>query len=268
MIPIEVHAFLIRDPKDGSAIGMAGIGRDLTDRKRVEKALRFSEEKFDKAFRISPDAVNINRLRDGLFVEINEGFTRQTGFEVEDVIGRTSLELDIWANPEEREELLRRLEKDGVVRNFEAKFRRKDGRVDTGLMSARVIEMEGEKYILTITRDISDRIRLEEQLRQAQKMEAVGRLAGGIAHDFNNLLTVIIGYCDVAPRPARIPGTGCDHDLEEIRKAGESASALTAPAAGVRPEAGARPPADVAERPRARTWRTCCGGRSGRTSRW
>jgi len=225
-IPIEVRAFLIRDPEDGAPIGMAGIGRDLSDRKRVEKALRLSEEKFAKAFRITPDAVNINRMRDGLYVEINEGFTRATGYEVEDVIGKSSLDLNIWHDPAERDELIRRLKEHGEVLNFEAKFRRKDGRIGTGLMSARILDIDGEKYILSITRDITDRIRLEEQLRQAQKMEAVGRLAGGIAHDFNNLLTVIVGYCDVllARTKPGDPGTAA---LQEIRKAGESASALT-----------------------------------------
>lgn len=225
-IPIEMRAFLIRDPEDGTPVGMAGIGRDLSDHKRVERALRLSEEKFAKAFRITPDAVNINRMRDGLFVEINEGFTRATGYEVEDVIGKNSLGLNVWHDPAEREELVRRLAEQGEVRNFEAKFRRKDGRIDTGLMSARVIDMDGEKYILSITRDITDRVRLEEQLRQAQKMEAVGRLAGGIAHDFNNLLTVIVGYCDVLLSRAK-PGDAGSAELREIRKAGESASALT-----------------------------------------
>jgi PAS domain S-box-containing protein len=225
-IPIEVRAFLIRDPEDGAPIGMAGIGRDLSDRKRVEKALRLSEEKFAKAFRITPDAVNINRMRDGLYVEINEGFTRATGYEVEDVIGKSSLDLNIWHDPAERDELIRRLKEHGEVLNFEAKFRRKDGRIGTGLMSARILDIDGEKYILSITRDITDRIRLEEQLRQAQKMEAVGRLAGGIAHDFNNLLTVIVGYCDVLLARTK-PGDPGTAELQEIRKAGESASALT-----------------------------------------
>ncbi len=225
-IPLETRAFLVRDPDNGTPIGMASISRDITDRKRVEKALRLSEDKFTKAFRISPDAVNINRIRDGMFVEINEGFSRLTGYGVEDIIGKTSMDLDIWARSEDRAELLRRLEKTGEVLNFEAKFRKKDGRIDTGLMSARVIEMEGEKYLLTITRDISERIRLEERLRQAQKMEAVGRLAGGIAHDFNNLLTVIIGYCDVllSRRNLEDPAVA---EVREVRKAGETASALT-----------------------------------------
>ncbi len=75
----------------------------------MEKALRLSEEKFTKAFRITPDSVNINRLRDGMFVEINEGFTQLMGYEIEDVIGKTSKDLNVWADPADRAELLRRL---------------------------------------------------------------------------------------------------------------------------------------------------------------
>ncbi|MEW6719355.1 MAG: PAS domain S-box protein [Thermodesulfobacteriota bacterium] len=225
-IPLETHAFLVRDPDNGAPIAMASISHDITDRRRVENALRVSEEKFWNAFRISPDSVNINRLRDGMFVEINEGFTRLLGYELDEVIGKTSEELGIWARPEDREELLRRLDRDGVVQDFESVFRRKNGRLGTGLMSARALVMDGEPFILSITRDITERVKLEEQLRQAQKMEAVGRLAGGIAHDFNNLLTVILGYCDVLL--SRLPpGDRSAEEIREIQKAGDAAAALT-----------------------------------------
>lgn len=225
-IPLETHAFLVRDPDCGTPIAMASISHDITDRRRVENALRVSEEKFWNAFRISPDSVNLNRLRDGLFIEINEGFTRLVGYEPDEVIGKTSEELCIWADPEDRDELLRRLDRDGVAQDFECGIRRKDGKVGTALMAARVLVMDGEPFILSITRDITERVKLEEQLRQAQKMEAVGRLAGGIAHDFNNLLTVILGYCDVLL--SRLPpGDRSAGEIREIRKAGDAAAALT-----------------------------------------
>ncbi len=224
--PIETRAFLIRDPATGNPVAMASICRDLTGRKRTEEALRLSEEKFSKAFRISPDSVNINRLKDGMYLEVNEGFCRLTGYAPGEVVGRTSLELSIWARPEQRAELVRRLGEDGEVLNLEMVFRRKDGSIGTGLMSAREIDVGGEACILSITRDITERTRLEEQLRQAQKMEAVGRLAGGIAHDFNNLLTAIIGYSDVVLSRLE-SGDPSSEEIRAIRKAGESAAALT-----------------------------------------
>ncbi len=74
--------------------------RDITERKQAETILRASESKFATAFHISPDSININRLTDGLYLDINQGFTDLTGYTREDVLGRTSLEINIWANPE------------------------------------------------------------------------------------------------------------------------------------------------------------------------
>ena len=131
------------------------------------ESLRVSEEKFSKAFVTSPDSININRLSDGLYIDINDGFTKITGYTREDVIGKTSVELDIWANPAQREVLVKGLRETGVVNNLEAQFRFKDGSITTGLMSARIIEVNHEKCILSITRDISDRKQAENDLLYA-----------------------------------------------------------------------------------------------------
>ncbi len=98
----------------------------------MTRALHASEEKFSKAFHTSPDLVNINRLTDGQYIDINEGFTHLTGYQKEDVIGKTSLELNIWANPEDRAKLVKGLQTTGTVDNLEAGFRYKDGTVKTG----------------------------------------------------------------------------------------------------------------------------------------
>ena len=158
--------------------------------------LRESEAKYTAAFNTSPDAININDL-DGRFVDINEGFTRQTGFTREDVIGKSSLEIDLWAIPEDREKLVRGLKENKYVENLESAFRCKDGSLKTALISARFISINNERHILSITRDITKYLHMENQLRQAQKMETIGKLAGGIAHDFNNLLMVILGYVEL-----------------------------------------------------------------------
>ena len=148
---------------DGRLTGVLGIGRDITERKRAESALRESEEKFRLTFNSSPDAVNINRLRDGLYVDTNEGFTQLTGFTREDVAGKTSLDIDIWHDPQDRSKLVLELQKNGFYDNLEAQFRRKDGSLTTALMSARVISLNGEPHIISITRDISERKQTEEE---------------------------------------------------------------------------------------------------------
>ena len=178
---------------------------NISQRKQAEEQLLESEERFRLSFYISPDAININRLEDGLFVDINEGFEKLTGFTRDDVIGKTSLEIGLWSRREDRERLLRGLKEKGYYENLEADFRRKDGSIGRGLMSARVIHLQGKPHILSITRDITERKRAEEErrmlearLQRAERMEAIGTLAGGIAHDFNNILMAMIGFTELA----------------------------------------------------------------------
>ena len=99
-----------------------------------------------------------------MYIDINEGFTKITGYTREDVIGKTSLELNIWVNPDQRALLVKGVREHGVVTNLEAQFRLKNGSIITGLMSARIIEINHEKCILNITRDISDRKQAENDL--------------------------------------------------------------------------------------------------------
>lgn len=146
-----------------------GTIQDITEQTLIEQELRCSEEKFSKAFHTSPDSININRLTDGVYVDINDGFTSLTGFEKEEVIGKSSYDINIWANISDRAILTKELLKNGEVNNLEAEFRLKDGRIKTGLMSARIIEIKGEQCILSITRDISERKKAMDLLRESEE---------------------------------------------------------------------------------------------------
>lgn len=162
-----------------------------------------SESKYRAAFKISPDSININRL-DGVYADINDGFTRLTGYTSEDVLGRSSLEIDIWAVPEDREKLVDGLRRYGQVENLESVFRCRDGSLKTALMSARIIPFEGEPHILSITRDISEKKAVEEELKESAKrfrslfdQAADGILTGtaeGIITDANVSICRISGY--------------------------------------------------------------------------
>ncbi|MEI8226446.1 MAG: PAS domain-containing protein, partial [Bacteroidota bacterium] len=99
----------------------------ITLLKLAEERVGKSEEKFKKTFMTSPDSVNINRLSDGMYISVNEGFTKILGYTAKEVIGKTSIELNIWANPGNRITLAKELKKKGRVENFEAIFRKKDG---------------------------------------------------------------------------------------------------------------------------------------------
>jgi PAS domain S-box-containing protein len=143
-----------------------GIVVDISERKLFEDAQRRTEEKFYIAFRISPDSININRLQDGLYLDINEGFSNLTGYTSEDVAGKTSLELNLWVDPQDRARLVKGLREHGEVTNLEAPFRCKNGQIKICLMYARVIELNQEMCILSITRDITERKQADAQIRQ------------------------------------------------------------------------------------------------------
>ncbi|MBT8364314.1 MAG: response regulator [Deltaproteobacteria bacterium] len=204
---------------------------EITQRQWATCALRESEQRFRTIFHTSPDAVNINQLN-GEFVEINEGFTTLTGYERSDVIRRSAQDIQIWAMAEDRRRIATELNKYGYANNIESKFRCKSGEIKPGLISTRIIELNGENLILTITRDISkwkkveeDKKKLEFQLQRAQKMEAIGTLAGGVAHDLNNILSGIVSYPDLLlmdlPADSRLK-----EPLTTIQQSGLKAAAI------------------------------------------
>lgn len=224
---LDVNRFRI---SEFVSIGEAA-NRMLEERRRAESELRESEERFAKAFLASPDSVMISRFDDSTFLAANEQFYRQTGYTEAEIIGHRAIEL-FWGDPETRSEYARLLETTGEVNELPMSFRRKDGTLGSYLLSARSIELHGEACIIAISRDVTaqkqaeeERAHLEQQLRQAQKMEAVGQLAGGVAHDFNNLLQAISGYTSLSQ--AELPA---DHPaqeyLQQVDRAGERAAAL------------------------------------------
>ncbi|MCX8063235.1 MAG: PAS domain S-box protein, partial [Anaerolineales bacterium] len=176
VIWVRDEAVLERDEK-GNPAYWRGIWMDITPQKEAEMRLKLSEEKFAKAFLTSPDSININRLADGVYLDINEGFTRITGYQRDEVIGKSSLELNIWVNPADRARLVEELKSKGYVDSLEALFRMKDGQIRTGLMSARVIEIAGEPCILSITRDITERKQYERELEAIVQVSAAMRQA-------------------------------------------------------------------------------------------
>jgi PAS domain S-box-containing protein len=157
--------------ESGEIIGRRSSNRDITAYKEALDKLSESEERYKQAFLTSPDAVNINKL-DGTFVDINEGFTSIMGYSREDVIGISSLKINVWAIPEHRDILMKELKEKGKINNIESVFRKKDGATTTGLMSASIITLNNEPHILYITHDIGKRKKLEQELYvKSQKIQ-------------------------------------------------------------------------------------------------
>ena len=200
--------------------------RDIRPRRRTEDALRKSEERFRKAFRLSPLAITISTQREGRYLDVNDAFLLMLGYQRGDVIEHTAAELCFWAQPSDRVEMLGKLKEGGRVTGLRTQYTTSKGESREAEVSAELIELEGQVCVLAITRDITETKRLEAQFRQAQKMEAVGCLAGGVAHDFNNLLGVIIGYSDLS-LDLVAPGSPVDRNLHHIREASNRAVLVT-----------------------------------------
>ncbi|MET0619316.1 MAG: PAS domain S-box protein, partial [Thermoanaerobaculia bacterium] len=209
---------------DGKA-GSQAVLRDITGRKRMEAGLKESEERYRLLFERNLAGV-YRSAADGRLLECNRAFARLLGYASP---AEAMAHPDWWLHerPGEHDEFWERLRREGSIANHEGQARRKDGTPIWVIQNVSLLaDEDGEEMILGTVFDVTERRRLEEQLLQSQKMEAVGRLAGGIAHDFNNLLTAIAGYSDLLL--ADLPGNDSRRESAvEIREAGRRAAGLT-----------------------------------------
>jgi len=203
---------------DGVSCALS-VTQDISEAKAAEErlaatteALRVSEARYRIAFETSLDAIFISRPSDGMFIDCNKAFCDLTGFTREEVKGKTSLELDVWVEPGDRQRLTEALRQNRRCRDFEARFRGKNGKVLLGLMSASVIELDGVPCILTMTRDISEAKAAEERLAASQEALRVSeeryrtafqtsldgidinRLSDGMYVECNKAFLDILGY--------------------------------------------------------------------------
>jgi two-component system cell cycle sensor histidine kinase/response regulator CckA len=197
---------------------------EIEERLRVQENLRHTEERFAKAFDASPLPMAIQSCADGRFLDANQSFLDLTGYDSGELIGRSARDLRLW--PENDTTILAATRAEGRFRNQQYILHRRDRKSRTTLMWTEPMTLETGASQLLIVEDVTDRLKLESQLRQAQKMEAVGCLATGIAHEFNNLLTVIQGH-------AGLLRTGCTDgrfradSVERITQASLEAASLT-----------------------------------------
>jgi len=201
------------------------LDKMVTERTRALETsnteLRRSEERFAKAFRASPIPFAIQSLHENRFIDVNDAFIEMTGFRRSELIGRTPMELRLCIDYQTPP-----LSEEKSLRHVEAQVSTKTGELRSALVSLERITIDDEPHILLMVLDISERLNLENQLRQAQKMEAIGQLAAGVAHDFNNLLTIIQGHASL-----QLTLAGHNEDtidsLQQIAMASERAADLT-----------------------------------------
>jgi PAS domain S-box-containing protein len=200
---------------------VAARTRELED---SNAELRRSEERFAKAFRASPIPFAIQTLQQQRFVDVNDAFVKMTGFTRSDLIDHTPLELRLCIDYEAR--ILGQLRENKPVRDIEAQISTKNGGLREALVTIERLTIGGVPHLLVMVVDVSERIQLENELRQAQKMEAIGQLAAGVAHDFNNLLTIIQGHASLQLALTGLRPETTD-SLREIAQAANRAADLT-----------------------------------------
>ena len=225
LIDVSLTVSPVRDGT-GRIVAISKIARDVTERNRIRQSLRRQEAQLQCLSDANVMGLTLCDLH-GTVHDANDAFLRMTGYsrrELEEGKLRwTELTAPDFHSLDAR--AVDQLRKHRVSRPYDKEYLRKDGSRLSVLVGASMVP-GSEELCATFVLDMSDRRRLEEQLRHAQRMEVVGRLAGGVAHDFNNLLTPILGYCELL-QEAMPPDAPYREDLDEIKKAGERAAGLT-----------------------------------------
>jgi len=188
-------------------------------------ALGKSEEKFAKAFRSTPHAITITTMTNGCHIEVNDSFCQMTGNTEEEIIGRTAVELELWVNQEARGKLFQLLTEEGTVRNFEFNFKTKYEKIRTALLSAEIIEINGQTCVLAVSQDITERKQVELALQQAKEEAEVANKAkseflANMSHELRTPLNAILGFSQLMSRSGSL-NPEQQENLSIITRSGE-----------------------------------------------
>jgi PAS domain S-box-containing protein len=210
---------------------------DIAERKRFENALRESEERFAKAFRASPDALLISRIADGVILEVNDSFVALSGYSRDELVGKSTFLLDIYADPKVRARALSILEEKGRVRDLEVEIKRKSGEVRLVQYSAEPLDLHGEHCWLTIGRDITERNQSEKEREQLLMQEKAARedaeasnrikdeFLATMSHELRTPLTAILGWARMLTG-GTLPESQMRRAFQVIERSAESQARL------------------------------------------
>jgi two-component system, cell cycle sensor histidine kinase and response regulator CckA len=200
------------------------LQKEVEERARVQEALRISEERFSKAFQASPMPMAIQSLPDRRFLDANSSFLSLVGYAREQLVGCTDQELCLWEkSPGDKHDPA---ESDDRVRNRPSVLRHANGSCRNTLLWTEPLVIDSLPCLLVLVEDVSNRMKLEAQLRQSQKMEIVGRMTASVAHEFNNLLTVIQGHASLL-KDGHLTGRNTGDSIERIVQATQRAASFT-----------------------------------------
>ncbi len=169
------------------------------------------KENLRRMFNARPDAALLIRVEDGVVVDVNQGYLQMTGQDRAAILGKPAREVCRWKRPDEHEAFLAAVGTRGQVENLEYAFLHEDGTEFIGMVSARILSLDGVPHILSVTRDITERLKaereraeLEATCQRLQKAESLGRMAGAVAHHFNNQLQTVMSNLEILGNPARV----------------------------------------------------------------
>ena len=233
------YRLLLSDGSDRTVCEQAAVNstyitstvQDITDRKRAEAALRSSEERFSKAFHASPLGISICTLTDGCFLDANESFLSQLGWERHEFLGQTADELGMWSNSEDGQRISQTLESQNSISNQEVLIRTKTGEERDWLLSVELIYLGSTQCVLIMTSDITERKRAEEFRRDKEAAEAANRskseFLANMSHELRTPLNAIIGYSELLQEDAEDLGAEeFISDLKRISTAGQHLLAI------------------------------------------
>jgi len=222
--PALVHTTVVT--KDGRPCGVQGYLVDISERVRAEKELQESERKYKTL--VETTATGFVILDDqGRVLDANAEYVRMSGHAtLQEILGQAVLEWTANHDQARNDEAVAACLRTGFVRDLQLDYAHPDGTLVPVLISATVTEVDGERRIITIIRDMSDRKRLEAEILRSEKLRSVGVLAGGIAHDFNNILTAILGNISLLQATLAADDSASEH-LDEVEKASQRARELT-----------------------------------------
>ncbi len=170
------------------------LQREIKERKQVEEALRLSEERFYKAFHANPILMSIKKFADWRYIDVNESWLEHMGFRREEVIGRTPVELNLISREEHQKIHNILILAHGLTRNEKIQYRAKSGDLRTGLISTDLIEIDGERCILSAIKDITEHEKVTREMVRLERLFLVGEMAAGIAHEIRNPVTTVRGF--------------------------------------------------------------------------
>jgi PAS domain S-box-containing protein len=198
----------------------------IEEYQETQKLLHESNTSLQTLFDVSPLAIVVSSFPDGIIREINYTFSNVFGYTDDFAIGKTGVELGLWSHIDERQHFLQLMREHQGVSGLSAVINTFHGKQRTVLLYSNIIDFKNEKCLLIVFLDVTEQMRMEDQIRQTQKMDVIGQLAGGIAHDFNNMLTAILGSAEMLGRHVR-EDTAALKLLGSIQKAASRSADLT-----------------------------------------